>query len=336
MALRVALLTLAAISLYLLAPSLIQMFGSWRKLEEINPWWFLVMFGCEAGSFVCIWALFRVAIRDAGWFVIATSQLSSNAVSRIVPGGVAAGGTVQYKMLATAGADPAAAASALTAVSLISTATVFALPLLSLPAIVAGTPVDNGLAQAAWIGAGVFLVMFTVGVVLLRADRPLEVVGSLIERFLAFVRRSGPPAGELAEQIVVERNKIKTSLGKRWVRAVAAAVGNWGLDYLALLAALTAVGARPNPSLVLLAFTAAMVLAMIPITPGGLGFVEAGLAATLTLAGVAPTEAAVATLAYRLTSYWLPLPAGAIGYWLFAHRFHIQGRERSMIEAANP
>ena len=58
-------------------------------------------------------------------------------------------------------------------------------------------------------------------------------------------------------------------------------MGNWLFDYLALLAALTAVGSRPRPSLVLLAYVAAALLGMIPITPGGLGFVEAGLAATL-------------------------------------------------------
>lgn len=338
-ALRVALLSFTAISLYLLAPSLIQVFGQWRKLEDINPIWFVVMVGMETASFACVWYLFHLAIRDAGWFAIATSQLASNAVTRVIPGGAAAGGAAQYKMLATSGADPAAAASALTAVSLISTATVFALPLLSLPAIIGGTPVPDGLAQAAWIGAGAFLVMFAVGVVMLRADRPIRFAGALIERLLALVRRSGPPDGTLPGRLVVERNKIRVSLGKRWVRAVAAAVGNWGLDYLALLAALTAVGARPDPALVLLAFTAAAVLSMIPITPGGLGFVEAGLTATLALAGVSPGDAAVATLAYRLVSYWLPLPAGGVAYWLFARRYHVHGKGTSIIdtvESATP
>ena len=49
-----------------------------------------------------------------------------------------------------------------------------------------------------------------------------------------------------------------------------------------------------------------------PLTPGGLGFVEAGLVGTLTLAGLTAHQAVVATLAYRLVSYWLPIPAGGI------------------------
>jgi hypothetical protein len=103
--------------------------------------------------------------------------------------------------------------------------------------------------------------------------------------------------------------------------ALITAMGNWLFDYLALLAALTAVGSRPRPSLVLLSFVTAAVLGMIPLTPGGLGFVEAGLTATLTLAGVNATDAVLATLAYRLVSYWLPLVVGPIAYVLHRRRF---------------
>jgi uncharacterized protein (TIRG00374 family) len=84
------------------------------------------------------------------------------------------------------------------------------------------------------------------------------------------------------------------------------------LDYLTLLAALYAVGANPRASLVLLAFFAAQLLGTLPLTPGGLGFVEAGLTGTLALAGVGASAAVVATLAYRLVSFWLPIPAGGI------------------------
>ena len=62
----------------------------------------------------------------------------------------------------------------------------------------------------------------------------------------------------------------------------------------------------------LLAFFAAQLLGTLPLTPGGLGFVEAGLTGTLALAGVSARNAVVATLAYRLVSFWLPIPAGAI------------------------
>jgi uncharacterized protein (TIRG00374 family) len=60
---------------------------------------------------------------------------------------------------------------------------------------------------------------------------------------------------------------------------------------------------------------------MIPITPGGLGFVEAGLATTLVWAGLPAANATLATLAYRLVSYWLPLVVGAIAAVVYRMRF---------------
>ena len=78
-----------------------------------------------------------------------------------------------------------------------------------------------------------------------------------------------------------------------------------------MLAAVAAVGAHPSPSLIVVAYVSSVVLALIPITPGGLGFVEAGLTGVLTLAGIPASEAVLATLLYRLAEYWLPMIARA-------------------------
>jgi uncharacterized protein (TIRG00374 family) len=86
---------------------------------------------------------------------------------------------------------------------------------------------------------------------------------------------------------------------------------------------------------VLLAYAVAGVITWIPLTPGGLGVVEASLSGLLVLAGVHPGSAFVATLAYRLAAYWLPLLAGAIAYSLYRRRYgrpHLS--ERSGMEPA--
>lgn len=48
---------------------------------------------------------------------------------------------------------------------------------------------------------------------------------------------------------------------------------------------------------------------------------EAGLTATLGLAGVSAGDAVLATLAYRLASYWLPLPVGLGAFAVHRHRY---------------
>ncbi len=48
---------------------------------------------------------------------------------------------------------------------------------------------------------------------------------------------------------------------------------------------------------------------------------EASLASLLVLAGVPSSSAFLATLAYRLVSYWLPVLAGGPAYLIFRHRY---------------
>ena len=318
---RVLFLVVAFVSLYLLWPSIGEVFDQWRSLTELEPQWIAIALGVEILSFVAVWELQRIALQTKRWFPVATSQLAGNAFGRVIPGGVAAAGALQYRMLVRAGIPGARIASSLTAVSALLFGAVLALPLLSLPAIVGGTPVASGLAQAAYLGAAVFLLMLAGGAVVFVWDRPLAVVADGLERVLnATVRRERPVRG-LDERLLAERDTLRIAFGRRWQAAVLAAAGKSIFDYLALVACLRAVGAEPNPSLILLAYVAASILAMMPFTPGGLGFVEAGLVALLILAGVGATAAAVATLAYRLVSFWLPIPVGGGAYALFRRRY---------------
>jgi hypothetical protein len=308
-------------SLYLLWPSLTQVFTSWRSLFELHPGWVAAAVLLEAGSFVATWELQRVALQTRSWYAVATSQLAGNALGRVIPGGMAAAGTLQYQMLIRAGLPSGRIASALTAVSVLLFGIVLALPLLSLPAIIGGTPVAEGLAQAAYLGAGVFALTLLGGALVFVWDRPLRVAGRAATWALNRTLRRRSHVEGLADRLLDERDSLRIAFGERWKAAVVASAGKWILDYLALLACLRAVGAEPNPSLVLLAFVAAAFLGMIPLTPGGLGFVEAGLTGLLALAGVSAGAAVVATLAYRLVSYWLPIPAGGVAYLLFRHRY---------------
>jgi uncharacterized protein (TIRG00374 family) len=137
------------------------------------------------------------------------------------------------------------------------------------------------------------------------------------------------PATPLADRLLESRNLVRASLSASWKIALPTSFGNQIFDFLALEASLLAVGSEVNLVLVLLAYVAAAALAMIPITPGGLGFVEAGLTGVLALAGVQPDQAVLATLLYRLFSYWLPLPAGLAASVLFGRRHPVTGATAS-------
>jgi len=313
-------LAVTGVSLYLVAPSLLDVLGSWSDIDTLAPGWLGAMLLLQAAAFACLWALQYVALRAPSWPAVITSQLAGNGLAKIAPGGGALGAALQYRMLVKSGVPGPRAVSGLTAVNVLTFAVVLALPVLAVPAIIRGG-VSRTLVEATVLGLVVFLALFAIGSVLIALDGPLAWVGRVIQRVRNRVRRHAEPLQRLPERLLRERDRIVGTLGPRWKRSLAATIGRWMFDYATLLAALAAVGSTPRPALVLLAFCAAQVLAQIPVTPGGLGFVEAGLTAMLTLAGVSAGAAVLATFAYRLVSYWLPLPVGLAAYGWHARRY---------------
>ncbi len=316
-----ALLLVTGVSLYLLLPSLIAVFSSWRSLSHLTWYWAALALVSEGACFALLWQLDRIALHVKSWFVVASSQLAGNAVGKIVPGGGATATAFMVEMLRRAGVAVGQAASALAASTSLQVATRLALPVLALPAIVAGTPVAHSLATSAYLGLAVLILLVVVGALAFVFDRPVVLAGRALQWVLnGSVRRRGKIT-DLPQRLLAQRDFVRATIGRYWRAAILSAVGSTAFDFGALLCALRAVGADPRPSLVVLAYAGAAVLALIPLTPGGLGFVEAGLVGTLTLAGVAAQDAVLATLTYRLVSYWLPIPAGGVAYVVFSRRY---------------
>jgi uncharacterized protein (TIRG00374 family) len=314
-------LAVTAVVLYVAAPALLQVFGAFKDLGEVKPWWWLAVVITQAAGLVCFWAVQRLALHTRDWFTVATSNLASGALGRTIPGGSAAAAALQFQMLTRGPVDGPAAATGLTAGSLLLLGTLAALPLLAAPAVIGGLDVPRGLLNASLMGLAIFVALFVLGFALLRSDRVVNRIGRAAGWVLCKVRRDDNPRRELPARLREQRDTVRTTLGERWPLALAAAAGRWLFDFLTLQAALAAVGAHPRISLALLAYCAAQLLAQVPITPGGLGIVEAGMTGTLALAGVAGGAAAVATLVYRLGSYWLQLPAGLVAWILYRRRY---------------
>jgi hypothetical protein len=313
-------LAVTGVSLYLVAPSLLETFGSWEDLDRLSPLWLAGMAVLQTLSLACVWALQRLALHRPPWPPVISSQLAGNALAKVAPGGGAMGAALQYRMLVQSGVPGPPVAAALTACNLLVFAVVLALPVLAIPALLRGGA-DRRLLEVALVGIVVFAALAAVGTLLIATDGPLAWVGRVIQRIRNRIRRKVEPLHRLPDRLLRERDRIVGVLGPRWKRALVETIGRWAFDYATLLAALAAVGSHARPSLVLLAFCGAQVLAQIPVTPGGLGFVEAGLTAMLTLAGVSAGNAVLATFAYRLFAYWLPLPAGLAAYGWHIRRY---------------
>lgn len=320
-------LAVTGIGLYIVAPSLLTMFGAWPRLAGVAVRWFVVLAVLELCSFASLWWLARIALAPSsgdagltdgavpalGWGTTATAQLAGNAASKVVPGGAATGSVVQAKVLISAGQPASTVASGLTAVNLLSAAVLLLLPVLTIPALIIGPPPARQLQLGLVVSVILAVVIVAVGVTALTWPWLVALVGRGIGRIVHLVHAPVTPE-RLADSLLAQRDRIAAAFDRHWWRAAVAAAANRMFDYAALVAALVAFEAHVRPAEVLLAYVVAQAFAIIPITPGGVGFVDAGLTALLVLVGVPADTALISTLLYRLFSFWLPIPLGVLAW----------------------
>ena len=89
---------------------------------------------------------------------------------------------------------------------------------------------------------------------------------------------------------------------------------------VAFIAALRAVGVHPAILPAAVVYLAGNAVGSAAPTPGGIGGVEAVLAAGLTAIGIPAHEAIPAVLLFRVATFWLPIPAGWLAYLLLQRR----------------
>lgn len=322
-------LTITGVGLYLVAPSLLTMFAAWPQLADVDVPWFFILAALQLGRLVTLWWLTKLALKSTeasdvprlGWGTTATAQLAGSAAAKVLPGGGAAGGLVQAKVLIDVGQPPRAVASGLSAVALLNNAVLFLLPVLTIPALLIGPPPAKQLQLGLLVSVVLAAVIVTIGVTALTWPRVVVATGHGIGRVVHVVRRKVTP-DSVASGLLAQRDRIADAFRGRWWRAVFASAASRMFDYASLVAALVAFGAHARPADVLLAYVVSQALGIVPITPGGVGFVDVGLTAMLVLIGIPTDTAIIGTLLYRLFSFWLPIPLGAFAWagWRFSRR----------------
>ena len=69
-------LVVSGVSLYLVAPSIIETFSSWEQIQQLSPAWLAAMAGLQAAALACIWVLQRVSIPGSRWQPIIAAHLT--------------------------------------------------------------------------------------------------------------------------------------------------------------------------------------------------------------------------------------------------------------------
>jgi len=243
--------------------------------------------------------------------------LASLGFSHVVPGGAATTVAVNYRLYGRAGVPGTELGFALAAQAVGSAVVLNLILWAALVVSIPATGFRTLYATVAVVGA-VLMVAASIAVVgLIRGEEAFTLrAAALLSRLPRVSREEVEGAiGSIATQL---RGLLSDPVRLR--RGIAIATANWLLDAAALWISLAAFGYSPGIIGLLVAYGLANVMAVVPITPGGLGVIEAVLIPTLIAFGAPASVAAVGVVAYRLVNFWLPIPVGFVAYAVLDRR----------------
>ena len=299
---------------YLVLPQIAGARRSVSLVAHLNLWLVLLAVALEVGSLIAYAQLTRSVLPATSRPGLSTAlrvDLSTLAVSHLVPGGAAAGTGVGFRLLEDHGVDGGDAGLALGIQGLGSA---LVLNVLLWAALVVSIPLHgfNPLyVSAAVVGAVLLSVFFALVLLLTKGEARAARAFRLVARRLPFL-------DEDAVHRMVHRlaDRLRVLLADRGLLLAAGgwAAANWLLDAACLWVFVAAFGFRAPVEGVLVSYGLANVIGAIPVTPGGLGVIEAVLTPSLVGFGVPRAVAILAVVGYRLVNFWLPIPVGGLAY----------------------
>jgi uncharacterized protein (TIRG00374 family) len=298
---------------YVVAPELVGASRHLYLLTHIRVGWVVAGFVFEAASLAAYALLSRSLLPGTrpSYSTILRIDLSGLAISHVLPGGSAGSAGLGYRLLTRNGVNGADAAFAMATQGIGSAVVLNALLWCSL---VISIPIAGFHPIYVVVALVGMLVLLVVGALVYSlthgeqgAIRFARALGRRIprldpDRVEVLVRELGRSLRDLA----ADRNLLRRAL--RW------AALNWLLDAASLWAFVAAFGIYVDPFELFAAYGIANVLAVIPVTPGGLGLIDAAAPALLVSFGVTRSPATLAVLAWRLVNFWIPIPIGAAAY----------------------
>jgi len=253
--------------------------------------------------------------------------LASTAMTMVAPGGAAVGMATSFAMLKAWGFRGRPVGLAVVVTGVWNQLVILGIPIFAFLGVVAEGGSNHTLELGALIALAVFVTIVVGFAIGLSSERLARKAGDKAARTMNWLKRliGKAPVKWRGDSFVRFREETIELIRHRWAFLTFATLAGHLTVFLVLLFSLRAVG-TPNTEVTFVeafaAWAIARVLGSIPITPGGVGFVELGLTGVLVAFGASNDEAVAATLIYRFLTVVPTLLFGlvAAATWKMGHR----------------
>lgn len=330
-----AIITVATLAVVFLG--IIPKFGSyadaWAEIQQMSTA-SLVALGLATIITVLVYVLpYQAAIPGLAYKPAFVIRQTSFMISNTIPAGGAFGLAVQFAMLTSFGVALAVATAGIAVTSLWSLLMTLTLPVFGVLAALTTGEIEQRWVSVAIIGIVATVVTVVLLALILRSEPSARRVGELGNRILAPINRRRAQPWDAVGMTLDLRNSTASVVNERWrwitVSNYLVVLAQFSILWFAIIGV---TGRDPSPLTLAGAFAAfaiSRMASMIPITPGGLGTVDAALIALLVTFGLTESVAVASTLVWRAASF---VPQVCLGVATFVYwRVHAA---RSRAQAA--
>ncbi len=293
------------------------------ELRKLNAVAITVLSALWLINIVTVWAMLTQALPGLRMPQAAVMNLSGSAVANAVPFGGAVGIGATFAQALSWGFDTASITLSVLVSGVWNVFAKLSFPIVALLLLTIAGRSAQGLEIASFIGVGIVLAAVAAFVAVMRSEELAVRVGTIAERPVNLGRRvlRRPPSHAVVDRVLEFRHRSRLLIRSRWLGLTIWMALYKLTSFFLELACLRAVGITADevPWVgVLAAYAFGELLTAIPLTPSGVGFVEAGNAGLLTAFGVPAESALAAVFLFRAFDYLIEIPAGGLAWLVWA------------------
>ena len=291
------------------------------KVADLPPQWIAILVATCVINILVYPVTAIAAIPKLGYRAAFVNRQAGFLVSNVIPGGGAIAVGTQYAILARYGVSNSLAAAAVSADAVWTYLMTLGFPAVAVALLVIEGRSTAGFLTAAIIGLVVVIVSIIAISIILRSEDGAHRVARILQRpVTAVLRIFKRPAPDLDAKLMEFHHHASVMVETRWKQLSVTNLAAQTAPLLVLWAALAGLGAYPTPLTLIEIFAAysiALLLTSFPITPGGLGTVDAALVGLLVAFGVDSSIAIAADLIWRLVWFLPQLLIGLLAFGVY-------------------
>ena len=295
---------------------------AWNAISNMSPgWWVAIFVAATVNQISSVWP-YQAALAHLRFRHGFMETQTSTAISNTVPAGGAVSIGITFAMFGSFGFTNVSTGTAVATTGVWNLGFKFGLPIVAVVLVAVTGQSTGGAVGAASLGAGIIAASGIVLWLVFRSATSAHRVGQVGDRVLNWVLHffHKPESDRLERMVLHFREQTKEMVHDRAGLLTASVVASQLAVFVVLLFSVRAVGIQSSQVSfleVLLSFAVARLAGAIPITPGGLGTVDAALIGMLTAFGASSNNALAADMVWRATTYFPPIFIGSATYLLW-------------------